>query len=247
MARARLRPAFWPTVISIPAFLILLGLGFWQLERLHWKEGLIAAREVAIAAPPTEVPRSAAEVATMAFRHVRATGEFLNDREFLLGASNEAGTTGYHVITPLRLADGKLLLVDRGWIPGNLKDPAKRREGELAGTVTVEGLLRLGRTERPNWFVPENRCDINYWFWIDIADMARCGGLQDVLPFTVDAGPAPNPGGYPRGGVTRVALPNDHLQYAVTWFALAFGLATIYLLYHRQRRASPETSDGVQR
>jgi len=221
--------------MAVPAFLVLLGLGIWQLDRLHWKEGLIAAREAAVAAPPSEIPRTAAEAASMEFRHVHATGELLNDHEFLLGASNEAGTTGFHVIAPLRLADGNLLLVDRGWIPGNLKDPATRRAGELAGTVTVEGLLRLGLADKPNWFVPDNRCDINYWFWIDIAGMARCGDLKNVLPFTVDAGPAPNPGGYPRGGVTRVALPNDHLQYAITWFALAFGLAVIYVLYHRGR------------
>jgi surfeit locus 1 family protein len=233
MRVARLRPAFWPTLMAAPAFLVLVGLGLWQLERLHWKEGLIAARTAAIAAPTIDVPESAVEAAEMEFRHVRATGELLNDREFLLGASDEAGTTGYHVITPLRLADGKLLLVDRGWIPGNLKDPATRRAGELDGIVTVEGLLRLGASGRPSWFVPDNRCDINYWFWTDIAGMASCGGLRNVLPFTVDAGPAPNPGLYPRGGVTRIALPNDHLQYAITWFALAIGLAVIYVVYHR--------------
>jgi surfeit locus 1 family protein len=230
---AGLRPAFWPTLMAVPALLVLVGLGIWQLERLHWKEGLIAAREAALAAPATDVPRSAGEAAAMEFRHVRATGEFLNDREFLLGASDEAGTTGFHVITPLRLADGKLLLVDRGWIPGSLKDPVTRRAGELGGTVTVEGLLRLGASGKPSWFVPDNRCDINYWFWTDLAGMASCGGLQNVLPFTVDAGPTPNPGGYPRGGVTRIALPNDHLQYAITWFALAIGLAVIYVVYHR--------------
>jgi surfeit locus 1 family protein len=230
---ARLQPAFWPTLMAVPAFLVLVGLGVWQLERLHWKEGLIAAREAAVAAPTIDVPHSAVEAAAMAFRHVRATGGFLNDREFFLGASDEAGTTGFHVIAPLRLADGKLLLVDRGWIPGNLKDPATRRAGELDGIVTVEGLLRLGASGKPSWFVPDNRCDINYWFWTDIAGMASCFGLENVLPFTVDAGPAPNPGGYPRGGVTRVALPNDHLQYAITWFALAIGLAVIYVLYHR--------------
>jgi surfeit locus 1 family protein len=221
--------------MALPAFLVLIGLGAWQLERLHWKEGLIAARQAAIAAPPAALPRSAAEASLMAFRPVRATGEFLNDREFFLGASNESGTTGYHVITSLRLDDGKLLLVDRGWIPGALKDPTKRAAGQLAGTVTVEGLLRLGAAGKPNWFVPDNRCDINYWFWIDIEGMARCGGLHDVLPFTVDAGPAPNQGGYPRGGVTRVDLPNDHLQYAITWFALAIGLAAVYVIYHRGR------------
>ncbi len=199
----RFRPTFWPTLMAVPAFLVLIGLGIWQLERLHWKEGLIAAREAAIAAPPVAVPRDVAAASALEFHRVRASGEFLNDREFFLGASNENGTTGYHVITPLRLDDGALLLVDR-----------------------------------PNWFVPDNRCDINYWFWLDIPAMARCGGLQKVLPFTVDAGPAPNPGGYPRGGLTRVALPNDHLQYAITWFALAIGLAVVYVVYHRRQKSA---------
>jgi len=245
MRVGRFRPAFWPTVMALPAFLVLIGLGIWQLERLHWKEGLIAARAAAIAAPPADVPRSAADAGAMEFRHVRATGQFLNDHEFFLGASSKGGTTGYHVITPLRLADGSLLLVDRGWIPGNLKDKAARAAGEPGGTVTVEGLLRRGMKARPNWFVPDNRCDINYWFWIDIAGMARCGGLENVLPFTVDAGPTPNPGGYPRGGVTRVALPNDHLLYAITWFALAIGLAVIYGLYHRGRMATEKGDDEL--
>ncbi len=236
MFGGRFRPAFWPTMMAAPAFLFLVGLGLWQLDRLHWKEGLIAAREAALRAPPADVPCSAETASAMEFRPVRATGEFLNDREFFLGASNESGTTGYHVVTPLRLADGSLLLVDRGWIPGALKDRATRAAGEPDGAVTVEGLLRLAIAEKPNWFVPDNRCDINYWFWIDINGMARCGGLQNVLPFTLDAGPAPNPGGYPRGGVTRVALPNDHLQYAITWFSLAIGLAVIYVLYHRGRK-----------
>jgi surfeit locus 1 family protein len=235
----RFRPALWPTLMALPAFLVLIGLGVWQLERLHWKEGLIAAREAAIAASPVAVPRSAAAASSLEFHRVSATGEFLNDREFFLGASDANGNTGYHVITPLRLDDGALLLVDRGWIPGNLKDPAKREAGQLGGTVAVEGLLRLGAMGKPNWFVPDNRCDINYWFWLDIPAMAHCGGLDRVLPFTVDAGPAPNPGGYPRGGVTRLALPNDHLQSAITWFALAIGLAVIYVLYHRGRKQEP--------
>ena len=72
--------------------------------------------------------------------------------------------------------------------------------------------------------------------------MARCAGLEGVLPFTVDAGPAPNPGGWSRGGVTRTALPNDHLQYAITWFVLAGALSVIYVLYHRKRDTEAEPS-----
>jgi surfeit locus 1 family protein len=231
----RFRPAFWPTVTALPAFLVLLSLGFWQLERLHWKNGLIAARMAALTAPAAALPTDPAVASGMEFRRIRAEGEFLHDHEFFLGASNAGGTTGYQVVTPLRVAGGALLLVNRGWIDADLKDPMKRAAGEIAGPVTIEGLLRLPPKQRPNWFVPDNRCDINYWFWIDVAAMAQCGGLDGVLPFTVDAGPAPSPGGWPKGGITRTELPNDHLQYAITWFALAAGLAIVYVVFHRQR------------
>jgi surfeit locus 1 family protein len=229
------RPAFWPTVTALPLFLILLGLGVWQLERLHWKEALIAQRTAALAASPAALPADLAAARGMEYHPVRVHGEFLNDHELFLGASSDAGTTGFHVITPLRLGDGALLLVDRGWIPGELKDPAKREAGELVGPVDLEGLVRLPTKGWPDWMdwaLPVNDCARNYWFWIDIPAMARCGGLDRVLPFTVDAGPAANPGGYPRGGVTRTELPNDHLQYAITWFALAVVLAVIFVVYH---------------
>jgi len=237
---SRFRPAFWPTVTALPIFILLIGLGVWQIERLHWKEGLIEARAAALAAPTAALPTDLAAARGMEFRHVRATGEFLHQHEFFLGASNDAGVTGYQVVTPLRLADGAVLLVNRGWIDAGLKDPSKRAAGEIAGPVTVEGLLRLPPAGRPNWFVPDNRCDIDYWFWIDIPAMARCGGLDRVLPFYVDAGPAPNPGGWPKGGVTRTELPNDHLQYAITWFSLAAGLVVVYLLYHRKGAVAPQ-------
>jgi surfeit locus 1 family protein len=232
----RFRPSFWPTVIALPMFVVLLGLGFWQLERLHWKEGLIAERAAALASPPAPLPTSLGDAEHLEFHPVRVSGEFLNDREFFLGASSDGGTTGFHVVTPLRLADGSLVLVNRGWIPGELKDPGKRAAGQLAGPVTVEGLLRRPTKGWPSWLdwaLPANDCGKNYWFWIDIPAMARCGGLERVLPFTVDAGPARNPGGFPRGGTTRLGLPNDHLQYAITWFVLAGVLAVIYVVYHR--------------
>ncbi|MDB5409168.1 MAG: SURF1-like protein [Rhodospirillales bacterium] len=230
------RPLFWPTAISVPLLLVLLGLGTWQLERLQWKEGLIAARAAAIAAPPIAVPRDLAAARGMEFRHVAATGSFLNDKEIFLGATDEGGETGFHLLTPLRLDDGALLLVDRGWLPGNRKDPATRAAGQLSATVTVEGLLRIGPAQRPNWFVPDNDCARNYWFWVEGSAIARCFGLDHLLPVYMDAGPAPNPGGFPKGGITRTALPNDHLSYAITWFALAAGLVVVYVVFHLQQR-----------
>jgi surfeit locus 1 family protein len=230
----RFRPLFWPTLITAAMLTLLLALGSWQIERLFWKEGLIAQRQAAIAAAPIAVPQSPEEARGMEFRHVTDQGVFLHDKEIFLGATSEGGVQGYHVLTPLREANGRIVFVNRGFIPAELKDRAKRSAGEVAGTVRVNGLLRLPPEGKPNWFLPDNRPDLNYWFWIDIPAMSAADGLDRVAPFYIDADATPNPGGWPKGGVTRLALPNNHLQYAITWFSLAVALIVIYVLYIRR-------------
>lgn len=232
------RPLLWPTVVTIPIVLLCLGLGSWQIQRLFWKEGLIAARAAAVAAPPVQAPQNAAEARRMEFHHVTDQGVFLNDKEILLGATSETGRNGYQVLTPLREPGGRIVFVNRGFIPAELRDRAKRLAGEPIGPVRIEGLLRLPPGGRPNWFLPNNRPDLNYWFWVDLPAMAAADKLDRVAPFYIDADATPNPGGWPQGGVTRLALPNNHLQYAITWFSLAVAMVVIYVVFHRR---SPET------
>jgi surfeit locus 1 family protein len=229
------RPQFWPTVSALAIVLLCLGLGFWQVQRLHWKEGLIAARAAAVAAPAIPVPQSAADARGMEFRHVTADGTFLNDKEILLGATSEDGANGYWIVTPLRQADGRIIFVNRGFVPAELRDRTKLLAGEPEGAVHVEGLLRLPPAGRPNWFVPDNRPGLNYWFWVDLPAMAAADKLANVAPFYIDADATPNPGGWPKGGVTRLELPNNHLQYAITWFSLAVAMLVIYVLSQRRR------------
>jgi surfeit locus 1 family protein len=228
------RPLLWPTVFSLPMLLICLALGAWQIERLFWKQDLIAQRQAAVAAAPAPLPKSLAEARGMEFRHVSDEGVFLNDKEIFLGATSEGGGQGYQILTPLLEPGGRVVFVNRGYIPSELKDPAKRAIGQIAGTVRVEGLLRLPPAGRPNWFLPDNRPDLNYWFWIDLPAMAAAAHVlpNDVAPFYIDADATPNPGGWPQGGVTPLSLPNDHLQYALTWFSLAAALVVIYVVYH---------------
>jgi surfeit locus 1 family protein len=230
------RPQLWPTVFTAPALLLLLALGSWQIQRLHWKEGLIAQRQAAISAAPTAAPSTLEEARGMEFRHVTDEGVFLHDREIFLGATSEAGRQGYQILTPLLEPGGRFVFVNRGFIPAELKDPAKRAAGQIAGTVQVRGLLRLPPAESPAWFLPDNQPDLNYWFWVDLPAMSAAAKLDPdrVAPFYIDADASPNPGGWPKGGVTRLALPNDHLQYAITWFSLAVALMVIYFLSHRR-------------
>jgi len=232
------RPLFWPTVFSLPALVICLALGGWQIERLFWKQDMIAQREAAVTAALAAVPNTFSEARGMEFRHVSDEGVFLNDKEIYLGATSEGGGQGYQVLTPLLEPGGRVVFVNRGYIPSELKDPAKRALGQITGTVRVQGLLRLPPAGRPNWFLPDNRPDLNYWFWVDLAAMSAADKLGRVAPFYIDADATPNAGGWPKGGVTRLTLPNNHLQYAITWFSLAVALIVIYVLFHR-RNAGP--------
>src|SRR2546423_9107326 len=134
------RPLLWPTVFSLPMLLICLALGAWQVERLFWKQDLIAQRQAAVAAGPAAVPKSLAEARDMEFRHVSDEGVFLNEKEIFLGATSEGGGQGYQVLTPLLEPAGRIVFVNRGYIPAVLKDPAKHAPGQIARTACVPAL-----------------------------------------------------------------------------------------------------------
>ncbi len=228
-----IRPLLWPTLMTLPAVLGSLALGTWQVQRLQWKTELIAEREARRDAPPLVALPERFDAAKDEFRKVRVTGRFLHEKEMYLAARSFRGNTGYHVITPLVLAGGRTILVNRGWIPLDRKSPETRQPGNGAGEVAVEGYLRA--ETGPGWFTPKNEPEKNFWFFVDIAAMAKAHGLANVMPFYIEAGPAENRGGFPIGGQTRFELPNDHLQYAITWYSMAVIGIVIYLLYHRRR------------
>jgi surfeit locus 1 family protein len=239
---ALFRPRLVPTLFTVPALVVLLGLGTWQVQRLHWKEGLIAQRDAMVSASAIPPPQTLAQAKTNEFRHIAVDGALLNDKEIFLAASSEEGEPGYQVLTPLQQGDGCIVFVNRGFIPLELKDRAKRSAGEPAGTAHIVGLLRAPPAGKPTFFLPDNRSDINLWFWVDLPAMAKAAGVAAAAPFYIDADKTPNPGGWPKGGVTRLELPNDHLQYAITWYALAVALIVIFVLYHRANPRSAERS-----
>lgn len=226
----RFRPTPWPTIFSVPAFILMIGLCIWQVQRLHWKADLIAERAARVTAEPAALPAVGADPAAMEFHRVRLEGAFLHDKELYLGARSLNGNPGYHILTPFALAEGGTVLVDRGWVPVARKAPDSRAEGQVAGAQAVEGIVRLPHGKA--WIQPENEPGNNMWFFIDLPAMAAASGIDLRTDLFVEAGPAENPGQYPVGGQTRVALPNDHLQYAITWGLLAVALAVIYVLYH---------------
>lgn len=229
LASLRFRPTLWPTLITVPAVLVMIGLCLWQVQRLYWKQALIAEREARVA-EEIALPQAGADLTQAEFHRVRLEGVFQHDKELYLGARSRNGNPGYQLLTPFVLADGQVILVNRGWVPVERKPPEYRAEGQVAGSVTLEGVLRLPREQA--FMQPDNEPHNNMWFFVDLPAMAAASGAAIRTDLYVDAGPAENPGGFPLGGQTRIEMPNDHLQYALTWGLLAVALIVIYVLYH---------------
>jgi surfeit locus 1 family protein len=228
-----------PGLAAAVALAILLGLGTWQIERKTWKEDLIARIVRQTRAEPVAPPAPDAwDPARDEFRHVRVSGRFLNDRETLVhglapGETPGRALQGYYVLTPLVRQDGDTVLVNRGFVPTELKAQADRRDGLIEGPTTVTGILRA--SEARGLFVPEPDPAHGEWFNRDIAGIAAARALSDVAPYLIEADAVPGQTTWPRGGQLRVDLPNNHLQYAFTWFGLAACLIAVFSVFAWRR------------
>jgi surfeit locus 1 family protein len=228
-------------MLAMCAFLI--GLGVWQLERLQWKKGLIREVSERTTAPPVPAPPESQWPGLtqdeIEYRHWQVSGTFDHAREIrsftnLPDAKGPHKGVGYWVLTPLLLHDGSTVLINRGFVPESAKDPATRLAGQIAGPVTIAGLARW--TEDRNLFTPADNPATGDWFTRDIQGIAKAEKLTRVAPFFIDADESA-PGGLPQGGETILTFPNNHLQYALTWFGLAIGLVGVYIAFAlRQRR-----------
>ena len=209
---------------------VLCALGAWQVQRLYWKENLLATIDARITADPRPLGEAVAMLedgGDIEYIPVHLEGRFLHDREQFFFATHK-GASGWYVYTPLELADGSgIVFVNRGFVPYDRKDAATRAEGQVAGEVEINGLARTAPGEKPSSVVPDNDPVKNIYYWKDLSGMSAQAGFRmpgKVVGMFVDADDAPNPGGLPVGGVTMIDLPNNHLQYAITWFGLALAL-----------------------
>lgn len=229
------------TLVALAMLGLLLGLGTWQVQRLAWKTDLLARIAERTAAAPVPMPAAfptESDLDAWDYRRVTVEGEFLHDREMILAPRTYQGRAGTHLVTPLRRTGGGVVLVDRGWIPADRRDPATRPGSRPAGTVTVEGVLR--RPHARSWLQPADDPAGGLWYGIDVEAMARDAGVGPAAPMVLEAGraPASSDDALPVGGQTLVDIPNNHLQYAVTWYGLAAALVAIYVAFLRQRRAA---------
>lgn len=228
------------SALVVGTFALLLVLGTWQVQRLHWKEQLLAdmaERQTAAPVGANEISALLASGQNIEYRRMQVNGRFDHAHERHFFATHQ-GRTGFYVYTPLTLSSGQVLFINRGFVPYDLKDPALRPEGQVEGEVTVSGYARARLDGKPSVVVPDNDPAKNVFYWKDLDAMSSTAGLDasDVLPFFMDADASQtNPGGWPQGGVTQFTLTNNHLQYAVTWYGLAGALVVVVGVLWRRR------------
>ena len=242
----------WPTEATIVASSILLSFGYWQMARKAWKEGLIAAVKARGAADPVALSDNiAANPALQEFRRVTMTGTFLHDGEFHVYAP-QPRQPAWSVITPLQLTEPlgrerryptSIVLVMRGVVPEAGKSPVTRPGGQPAGSITLVGRVRLGGV---GYFDGKPDRVRNQWYANDIEAMrldfvsqAFAGSASGrpeqaiamVAPFFVEAEAAAPGQGAPAPRLAALALSTRHLEYALTWYALAAALIGVYLAF----------------
>lgn len=237
-----------PGLFTLVGVAALVALGAWQVERGGAKKRLIARVETRVNEAPQPLPAESAWASmspkTYEYQKVTAKGRFRHDLEARLHGLRQGDRPGqptlqgFYILTPLVLADGSMVIVNRGFVPTERVDPATRAQGQLEGEQAVTGLLRS--PEARGWFVPPDEPARNAWFTRDPGSIAAAKGLSRVAPFVLEADRTPVPGGLPVGGNTRISFPDNHLQYAVTWFSLALGLIVVFVVWVRQQRRKPD-------
>ncbi len=232
------------------AFGVLIALGTWQLQRRAWKEGLIAAVTERVNAPTVALPLAASwsslDQARDEYRRVTARVQFDNPHEGLVYAAASAfrpdvSGPGYWVFTPARLTDGSVVIINRGFVPDGRQDPRTRPQGQIGGPVEITGVIRW--PDARHWFTPKDDPAKNLWFSRDPQAIAAAKGLGPVAPFYIEQESPVPPGGLPQPGRLVVNLPDNHLQYAITWYGLAAVLLVVFVIFAANSRPGAAAQD----
>lgn len=219
-----------PAAIALAAVAVLVGLGVWQLERRAWKQALINDVERGLATAP--VLLKAAPGPDMAWRPATARGAWVQDGRVAVRPTTFEGKVGADIAAPFRLENGDVLIALIGWAPDGAATPELPATTD---TVEIEGVLTP--SPRPSAFTPDN-APPDQWAWLDPSAVAAAAGLDLARTSTLVLRVAEPPDGLkPRAA--RPNFPDNHLQYAMTWFGLAAALAVVAALAFRRRRRQP--------
>ena len=230
-------------IFGAAALVVLVSLGTWQVKRLAWKEGLLATIEQRTTQEPLPLVDVLSELQSgkdIEYTPVKALGYFDHANEQHFFATFD-GLSGYYIYTPLMLETDSFIFVNRGFVPFDKKDASTRPESLVSLSQEVTGLARSVPETKAGWVVPENDIAKNVFHWKDLSAMITRTGrpAEQFVPMFIDQDNKANPTQLPVGGVTIIELPNNHLQYAITWYGLALTLIGVLGFYVvRQRRGN---------
>ncbi|MEL6436512.1 MAG: SURF1 family protein [Pseudomonadota bacterium] len=248
---AKPQPGFpWLVIaLAIPALAVLLALGTWQVQRLAWKENLIATVERRMAADPLpilEATFGADQSEGIDYRPVTLSGTFVPDEVFFEFTTHK-GISGWNLFHLLEYEPDqrdrglRYTIVNRGFIPYDMRDTWREVAPLPTDAVEVAGLLRMPLTGKPGFALPDNEIEERTFYWRSTVDMAVAAGIEPevVTAWYVDEGMPGNGklGDWPVTGTTIVTFSNNHLQYAITWYGLALTLVGVvgFFVYGRMR------------
>lgn len=230
-----MRAYLLPTLMTLCGVAILFALGTWQMKRLEWKNDIIERLNQgyeAGSAPPLGADQLAAwSMEENPIGYGAAAGRLLREKSILLGPRTENGRAGYHLLIPMEREDGRILIINAGWVDALWKDTLDERLARLPeGDVMAAGVVH-----RPDWssFASKNAPEENMWFRADIAEIATAKQLDNPYPFILYADrvepPLPDVAPHAERWLPR----NKHLQYALFWYALGVCLIAVYGFYMR--------------
>jgi surfeit locus 1 family protein len=233
-----------PTLVALGAIATFIGLGTWQVQRKAWKEALIESLDQRLSAAPADLPPrerwAKLDPAKDEFRHVKFSAAFVPGAEALVYTSGSAlrsdvSGPGYWTFAPAQVATGGIVVVNRGFVPEGRQDPVTRAVATAAGRADFVGVMRW--PESRGMFSAKDDPARNVWFTRDPAGIAAAKGWGEVAPFYIELESPQPPGGLPRAGPLTANLRNEHLQYAITWYGLAFVVAVMFVYWVRGRGA----------
>ena len=217
----------------------MLGLGSWQVERLEWKNKLVDELIQRTSKQAVKLPLSGINRKKNEFMPVHIYGRFDYNHELFLQNRIYEKQAGVHLLTPFIITDingnndvNKVILVDRGWLPFEKTDQSFRKDSQINNIIRLDGIIRfpIGQTS----FVPDNLAVKNQWYFIDLAEISHHTGYE-LTDYYIMANDYDDIDQLPIGGRWQINLPNNHLEYAITWYSLAFILLVIFIIYHRKK------------
>ena len=199
-------------------------MGTWQLYRLQWKLELISEITFGLDSSPIEY----SNLIKKNYQRVTAKGKLDYDNQIYLYSLNDSGKPGYDVITPFRTNKNENVLINRGWIVKELKgNPSINLKSN--SEIKIIGLLR--EIYKPNMFKPDNDIKNNVWFSINLEDLRKLTGekFNEFVIFLED-----NQAKTPLPKKITVDVPNNHLKYAITWYAISISIIFYYLYFRKK-------------